>query len=182
MDSIGSRTLRTLLALAVAAWLIGMPAAALAQSGGGAPVKPVSGLGYGFFGIGAASWDGASEGTWHVGGGGEAIFRDAFGVGAEMGYLGWLEEGGDGLGVLSVNGAYHFGGGANARRWRPFVTGGYTLGFDGDVTENLFNIGGGVDFWMKPRVGLRLEFRDHIWSEDGDAVHFWGVRVGVTFR
>jgi hypothetical protein len=35
---------------------------------------------------------------------------------------------------------------------------------------------------MKPKVGLRLEFRDHVWSEDGDAVHFWGVRFGVTFR
>ena len=23
--------------------------------------------------------------------------------------------------------------------------------------ENLFNIGGGVDYWMKPGVGLRLE-------------------------
>ena len=177
-----ARAARTFVVLAIAAWLIGVPAAALAQSGGGAPVKPVSGLGYGFFGIGAASWEGSTEGTWHAGGGGEAVFRDAFAVGAEMGYLGWLEEGGDGLGILSVNGAYHFGGGANAGRWRPFVTGGYTLGFDGDVTENLFNVGGGVDFWMKPKVGLRLEFRDHIWSEDGDAVHFWGVRVGITFR
>jgi len=158
------------------------PAAASAQSGANAPAKSVSGLGYGFFGLGAATFEGDSEGTWHVGGGGEAVFRDGFGVGAELGYLDWLENGGDGLGVLSVNGASHFNGGAAARRWRPFVSGGYTLGFDGGVSENLFNIGGGVDIWLKPRFGLRVELRDHIWSDEGDTVHFWGVRFGVTFR
>ncbi len=182
MNSVGSHKTRSFAALAIAAWLISVPAAALAQSGGSAPAKPVSGLGYGFAGVGAATWDGESEGTWHVGGGGEALFRDAFGVGAEMGYLSWLEEGSDGLGVLSVNGSYHFNGGSSTRRWRPFLTGGYTLGFDGETSENLFNVGGGVDYWVKPRVGLRLEFRDHVWSDGGETVHFWGARVGVTFR
>jgi hypothetical protein len=182
MNSVSSRAARSFVALAIAVWLVGVPAAALAQSGGGTPVKPVSGLGYGFFGIGAATWEGDSEGTWHVGGGGEALFRDAFGVGAEIGYLSSLEEGSDGLGVLSVNGAYHFNGGAAARRWRPFVTGGYTLGFDGSTSENLFNVGGGVDVWMKSKVGLRLEFRNHIWMEDGETTHFWAFRVGITFR
>jgi hypothetical protein len=64
---------------------------------------------------------------------------------------------------------------------RPFVTGGYTLGFR-DGHENLFNVGGGVDFWLKPKVGLRVEFRDHIWIEDNDTLQFLGVRVGVMFR
>ena len=182
MDSVNSWAARSFVVLAIAAGLVGVPAAALAQSGGSAPAKPVSGLGYGFFGVGAATWEGESEGTWHVGGGGEALFRDAFGVGAEMGYLSWLEEGSDGLGVLSVNGSYHFNGGTSARRWRPFLTGGYTLGFDGETSENLFNLGGGVDFWMKPRVGLRLEFRDHVWMESDETIHFWGFRIGVTFR
>ncbi|MBS1117398.1 MAG: hypothetical protein H6Q87_1782 [candidate division NC10 bacterium] len=182
MNRVCVRAARSFGVLAIAAWLVAVPAVALAQSGGSAPAKPVSGLGYGFFGVGAATWEGESEGTWHVGGGGEALFRDAFGVGAEMGYLSWLEEGSDGLGVLSVNGSYHFNGGTSARRWRPFLTGGYTLGFDGEMSENLFNVGGGVDVWMKPRVGLRLEFRDHIWSEEGDTIHFWGFRIGVTFR
>ena len=80
MDRIGSRAIPTLVALAVAAWLFGLPTAALAQSGGPAPVKPLSGLGYGFLGLGAVSWDGESDGTWHAGGGGEAVFRDAFGM------------------------------------------------------------------------------------------------------
>jgi len=110
------------------------------------------------------------------------LFRDAFGVGAEMGYLNWLEEGSDGLGVLSVNSCYHFNEGTSARRWRPFRSGGYTLGFDGDMSKNLFNVDGVVDFWLKPKVGLRVEFRDHIWTEGSDTAQFLGVRVGVTFR
>ena len=181
MNRVCVRPARSFVVLAVAAWLIGVPAAALAQSGGGAPVKPVSGLGYGFVGLGAATSEGESQGTWHVGGGGEVLFRDAFGVGAEIGYLTLMEAAeSDGFGVLSVNGSYHFNGGASARRWRPFLTGGYTLGFDGGSSESFFNVGGGVDFWMKPGVGLRLEFRDHIWTQED--VHLWGVRIGVTFR
>jgi hypothetical protein len=181
MGSISSRAARSVVVLAFAAGLVGVPAAALAQSGSSAPVKTVSGLGYGFFGVGAAVGDGDSTGTWHVGGGGEAIFADALGIGAEIGYLNSFEENSDGIGVFSVNGAYHFGGGSSSAKVRPFVTGGYTLGFR-DGHANLFNVGGGVDFWLKPRVGLRVEFRDHIWTEDNDTVQFLGVRVGVTFR
>jgi hypothetical protein len=175
------RAARAFVVLAIAAWLIGVPAAALAQSGAGAPVKPVSGLGYGFIGFGAATGGGESSATYHLGGGGEAVFRDAFGVGAEIGYLNSFEEGSEGIGVLSINGTYHFGGGPTAAKARPFVTGGYTLGFR-DGSESLFNLGGGVDYWFKPKVGLRVEFRDHIWASGGETVQFWGVRFGVTFR
>jgi Outer membrane protein beta-barrel domain len=177
MNSVSWRAARSFVVLAVAAWLVGVPAAALAQSGGSAPARPVSGLGYAFGGLGAASGEGESTATWHIGGGGEAIFADAIGVGAEIGYLNSFEEDSQGIGVFSVNGSYHFGSG----KWRPFVTGGYTLGFR-DGHANLFNLGGGVQYWLKPSVGLRIELRDHIWTEENDTAHFWGVRVGVTFR
>jgi hypothetical protein len=74
------------------------------------------------------------------------------------------------------------GGGNAARRLRPFPTGGYTPGFASAGDQHRFNIGGGVDSWLKPKVGLRVELRDHIWHEDNDTLHLWGVRVGVTFR
>jgi len=181
MDRFSSQAARSVVVLALAAWLVGVPAAALAQSAGTAPAKPVSGLGYGFAGLGAAVGEGDSTGTWHLGGGGEVIFADAVGVGAEIGYLNSFEEDSEGIGVFSVNGTYHFGGGSPSGKVRPFVTGGYTLGFrDGHV--NLFNVGGGVNVWLKPKVGLRVEFRDHIWVEDNDTLQFLGVRVGVTFR
>jgi Outer membrane protein beta-barrel domain len=181
MNSVGSHAGRSVAVLAIAVWLIGLPAAARAQSAGGASVKPVSGLGYGFVGAGAASGEGESTGTWHFGGGGEAVFGDAVGVGAEIGYLSAFESGSEGIGVFSLNGSYHFGSGPHSRKLRPFVTGGYTLGFR-DGYANLFNVGGGVQYWLKPKVGLRFEVRDHIWSNGGDTIQFWGVRVGVTFR
>jgi hypothetical protein len=182
MNSVNSRAVRTLTILAAAAWLVAMPAAVFAQSGGTAPARSVGGLGYGFAGFGGAAGEGESTSTWHVGGGGEAIFGDAVGVGAEIGYLNSFEDSAEGIGVFSANGSYHFNGGAATRRLRPFVTGGYTLGFASDGHQNLFNVGGGVDYWLKPKVGLRIEFRDHIWHEENDTLHFWGVRAGVTFR
>lgn len=178
-----ARLLRVTLVVGLtAAWLMCAPAPALAQAPAPGPAKAVSGLGYGFFGVGAATCCGDSTGTWHAGGGGEAVIGDAVGIGAEIGYLNLVESGSDGLGVFSVNGAYHFFPGQPSHRVRPFVTGGYTLGFASDGHENLLNFGGGVDYWLKPKVGLRVEFRDHVWGEEGDTLHFWSVRFGVTFK
>lgn len=181
MNGVCSRAVRTLALAAIVAWFIAAPTAAFAQPGGTARAKSTSGLGYGFVGFGAATGGGDSTATYHLGGGGEAIFADAVGVGAEIGYLNFFEENSEGIGVFSVNGTYHFGGGNTAAKARPFVTGGYTLGFR-DGSESLFNVGGGVDYWFKPKVGLRIEFRDHIWTSGGETVQFWGVRFGVTFR
>jgi hypothetical protein len=57
-----------------------------------------------------------------------------------------------------------------------------TLAFSNGEHENLFNFGGGVDYWMKKRVGLRIEFRDQVWSGPSQTSHFWGARFGVTVR
>ena len=181
MNYVGSRGARAFVVLAVAAWLVGVTSAAFAQPAGGSPARAVGGLGYGFVGFGAAVGEGDSTATYHLGGGGEVVFRDAIGIGAEIGYLNSFEEDSEGVGVLSINGAYHFGRASASGKVRPFITGGYTLGFN-DGTANLFNVGGGVDFWLKPKVGLRAEFRDHIWMDGDDTVQFMGVRVGVTFR
>ena len=164
------------------AWLACAPGPAFAQAAAPGQAKAVSGLGYGFFGIGAATCCGESTGTFHFGGGGEAVLRDAFGIGAEIGYIAPWEESSDGVGAMSINGTFHFFPNQPSRKARPFLTGGYTLGFDEGVTENLFNVGGGVDYWMTPKVGLRIELRDHVWSEGGDTMQFWGVRFGVTIR
>jgi len=86
MESVNSRTAKIVTTLVTAAWLVGMPAAALAQSASGTPAKAVGGRGYGFGGLGAVTSGGESMGTWHVGGGGggEAVIRDALGIGAVM--------------------------------------------------------------------------------------------------
>ncbi len=62
----------------------------------------------------------------------------------------------------------------------PFVNGGYSLFFR-EGHGNFAYLGGGVNYWMARRVGLRFELRDHIYARTGD-LHYWGVRVGLAFR
>ena len=162
----------------LAMFALGASERARAQSAAPAQPQGIYPLAYAFGSVGAASGEGDSIGTLHGGGGGESVFGDAVGVGAEIGYVGPFEELRDGLGVLSVNGSYHFLSG-QSRKLRPFVTGGYTLVFR-DGHANLWNIGGGVHYWLNQRVAIRVEFRDHVWS--AEELHAWGARIGVAFR
>jgi hypothetical protein len=143
-----------------------------------APAQAQSAYGYVFGAPGAISCCGESEGTFHVGGGGEFITPTGIGVGAEVGFLGPRDAFSDGLGVLSLDGAYHFGRATS--KLRPFVTGGYSLFFR-EGTANLWNFGGGVQYWFREGLALRVEFRDHVQTEYEGTAHFWGVRVGVSF-
>ena len=159
------RVLIALFALAL------VPASAFAQKG-----DMPKGWGYGFGAIGASSGD-FGHTTVHVGGGGEGLFYKGFGAGAEIGYLTQTRDAGNGFGVASVNVVYHFV--QPGRKLVPFVTGGATLAFRGGAAGG-GNFGGGVQYWMKDRVALRFEFRDHIISSDSP--HFYGFRVGLAFR
>ena len=154
-----------------------------------APVsaQPVTGLGFAVIGPGSVS-DGGDT-TLHFSGGGEVLHR---GVGAlaEVGFLGPTAGMSDGLGVLSLNGVYHIRVRRESGRVvSPFVTGGYSMFFR-DGYANLWNLGGGIDWWLGRRVGVRFEVRDHVWSESysspyysySHTSHFWNVRTGVVFR
>lgn len=145
-----------------------------------APAAAQHSNGYVFFAPGAASCGGCSNMTLHFGAGGEGIIGKGVGIGAELGYLAPRESLGDGLGVFSPNGYYHFPGKNKDRKVDPFVTGGYTLFFRSGH-GNLWNFGGGVNYWFSRRLGLKVEIRDHIWPEEG-TVHYWGVRLGLALR
>jgi hypothetical protein len=84
----------------------------------------------------------------------------------------------DGIGVFSANRSYHVLPRAGGRSVHPFVTGGYTMFFR-DGTLNLWNIGGGVQYWFSDRIALRVEFRDHVDAERVTA-QYWGVRGGLS--
>ena len=160
---------RVLIAAAFALMLA--PASAFAQKG-----EMPKGWGYGFGAIGGTS--GAFGKTMvHVGGGGERLFYKGLGAGGEIGYLTTTSSAGDGIGVASANVAYHFA--RPGQKLVPFVTGGFSVLFRSGASAG-GNIGGGVQYWMKDRLALRLEFRDHIVSSDSP--HFYGFRVGLAFR
>ena len=116
-----------------------------------------------------------------VGGGGEGFVWKGLAAGGDINYVFRRDNAGEGqYGLGSVGAAYHFTDRTRQQKLVPFVTGGYSLGFaGGGATINLFHYGGGVTYWMAERVGLRVEFRDHVES-NGRLVAF--VRVGVSFR
>ncbi len=120
-----------------------------------------------------------STATLHMGAGGEGILGKGIGIGGEVGAVLPANDVQNAVGLLSINGYYHFV--HEHEKFDPFVTGGYTLGFRG-ATVNLFNVGGGMNYWFISRLGAKVEFRDHIWTPSGATVHAWGVRLGLTFR
>lgn len=137
------------------------------------------GIGY-LFGAPGVSANGGSTATLHIGVGGEGLVYKGLGVGGEIGYLAPTRSLGDGFGVLSVNGSYHFLNATSSGKVVPFVTGGWSLAFRSG-SSNGVNFGGGVDYWFKDRVGLRFEVRDHLFN-DFSSTHFVGFRVGLSFR
>ena len=135
--------------------------------------------GYLFVAPGQLHASGFSQTTLQVGLGGEYVIRNSgIGVGGEFSALGPTSDFSAAVGVASLNGYYHFAR-TRGHRLDPFITGGYSVLFRSGHL-NTGNFGGGVNWWFRPHIGLRLEFRDHVHS-DGGAAHWWGVRFGIAF-
>lgn len=133
--------------------------------------------GYGFGAVGGTS--GNTVATLHLGGGGEGLVYKGLGLGAEVGFVSPFRDLGNRVGILSTNVSYHFVKPASDQKLVPFVTGGFSLAFRGGASGG-GNFGGGVQYWIRPHVGMRFEFRDHVFSSDSP--HLYGFRVGVSFR
>ncbi len=118
----------------------------------------------------------------HVGGGGERRLTERFALGGEIGVLKPVtNQYALTTGLASVTPAFHFLPKNSKSRFDPFVDGGLSLLFarGGGIA---FHYGGGMNYWLRRRIGLRFEFRDHIWSpESGEAVHLVGFRAGIVF-
>lgn len=135
--------------------------------------------GYVFGGAGGIAPDGVGS-TLQFGVGGEGLIYKGLGAGGELSYLTPSSKLGDGFGILSANGSYHFINASGRGRVVPFVTGGYSFFFRSGYA-NGFNAGGGINYWFRDRMGLRVEFRDQV-IPDGRAMHLLGIRLGLSFR
>ncbi len=134
------------------------------------------GLGYAIAGpAGYSGFFGSSASSVHVAGGGEALVHGRAGVGGEFGILNTLS-------VFSANGVLHISPSPAKRGSSPFVTGGYTYMGSGEGSFSAWNVAGGLDFWAKNRLGVRVEFRDHVRPDSRGAVQYWTIRAGVVFR
>lgn len=130
--------------------------------------------GYVFVAPGFAHADQQTLGLIHLGVGGEYVFRNTYGAGAEIGLVGRTDLGA--AGIASLNGYYHF---KHDRPWAPFVTAGYTNVFELFSGTSMANIGGGINYWYKDHLGFKLEFRDHFGSGN---INYAEFRFGVSFK
>jgi hypothetical protein len=113
--------------------------------------------------------------------GGEVFVYKGLAADAEVGYVGpgWSFSR-SGAGVGSANASYFW---RKGKKVEPFASGGYSL-FFGHGETNGYNLGGGVNFWLRTHLALRLEVREY--PDAGSTVsglhHFASFRVGMTFR
>jgi hypothetical protein len=110
----------------------------------------------------------------HLGGGGGVIYKSGVGFNAEGGYI-FAFENTEGVILADINANYHFLNAHPTKELIPFVTAGYSW-FVPDGHQ--FNFGGGIDYWMNPKTGIRFEVRDHLLYEG----HAMGIRAAFIFR
>jgi len=136
--------------------------------------------GYVFAAPGAVVTSGAAAGVLHFGAGGQGVLYKGLGMGAEIGYLSPNGSLAEGIGLASVNGLYEFKQANTKRKVIPFVTAGYSLAFRSGVFS-AFNFGGGINYWVRQKLALRLEARDYVSPSEPNA-HLLTGRIGISFR
>ena len=117
----------------------------------------------------------------HAGGGVEGGIGKRLTVGGEVGALISVRETyGRSAALLSFGPGFHLVPRSD-RKLDPFISAGVSL-LVSRGAGTLFYYGGGANYWFRDRIGLRVEFRDHVWSPEGTALHFAGARIGLSFR
>ena len=116
-----------------------------------------------------------AKSAWQAAVGGEYRFANGLGIGAEIGGL-------DELAQISFNPYFHFNTLDRRGKLVPFVTAGFTGAGNMEFGENWLNFGGGVDYWIKNRVGARFEVRDMVDTNHSRPNHFVGFRMGLVWR
>ncbi len=132
----------------------------------------------GFFGGGMAHSDYGSDEFMHAGAGGGILIAGGLGGEAEIGFMHFPGSTDNGT-LFSAGAIYAFN---TDQKTLPFLTGGY-VGFLGDDTSSGGYFGGGVMHFFGDRLGIRLEVRDQIYSDDwgGGTFHYLEARGGIAF-
>jgi hypothetical protein len=130
-------------------------------------------------------------GAWQVGGGVDIPVVAGVSVSGDFGLVGPTGDGivrersgyasfGNGR-LLSFNASYRFNRHDAHQPW-PFLTGGTGVMFGRrDAIVGGLNVGGGIDWWLRERRGVRVEVRDQL-LEEFDGSHLVTLRVGFIFR
>ena len=115
--------------------------------------------------------------TARVGGGVETVWSNGLGFAFDAGYF----TGSDfGNGAVSFSPAIIYEFPVNGRV-RPYVRGGGALLANRHGGVALWTVGGGVNYWFKERMALKVEIRDSFASED-PRYGLLDVMIGLVFR
>src|SRR5512136_2678606 len=139
----------------LAVLLLGLPSPVSAQDQGTNPHH--RGSGYFFLAAGMCQHAVLLGGT---GGGGEVFVYRGIALGGDAGAYSFTDT--YAFGVGAVNATYHFAGPNRRRGSDPFLTGGWSMAFaPGGFYGGGTNIGGGFNYWVRDRIGIRWEARGH---------------------
>jgi hypothetical protein len=108
--------------------------------------------------------------------GGQTAIAPQVGIGGEVGAVLGDANGFLGSGHVGV----HIPLPKSAREWDPFLLGGVAVGYVGSETGLWAMIGGGVNYWFRPNLALRIEGRGY--PGGIDLKSFGEFRVGISFR
>jgi hypothetical protein len=154
------------------ALLLGFSTAAGAQEKT-SPPRP-AGMGYVFLAMGSCQHAVALGGA---GGGAEAFITSRLALGGDLGGYSFTDT--TTFGVGAVNATIHLGDQTRRRGADPFFTGGWAMTFaPGGFYGRGVNVGGGLNYWIRDRVGLRPEVRGYVIGEEFALI----LRVGLSFR
>lgn len=143
-------------------------------------LAPVAGNAQRSYGYGFAAFGNESGYAkyFHPGLGGDWVSSRGIGLGGEVGWIAGRRRGAPKLALLSANASYHFR--LENASFDPFATAGVSGATAGGGADLLWNWGGGLNWWWRPRFGARFEFRDHVWT--AGSRHLAEFRAGVAFR
>jgi hypothetical protein len=141
------------------------------------PVKefPYDANGYASFGFGVCRH---SIANISGNAGGDVLLGSTnFTVGGEIGVYTFVERNSPTFGIAAFNFGYHFLDRTRPSKWEPFLSVGPGVGF-GRASGAAVSMGGGSNYWVKPKVGIRTEGRVYSFNSDIMTV----FRLGFSFR
>ena len=120
-----------------------------------------------------AGWD--ETGLVEFGGGGEWVWPDGLGFSVDFSLLAAAGDFVPGALLISPAIIYEF---PTRGKLRPFVRGGVSLV---NFYFPMADLGGGVNYWVTERVGVKGELRHHLFFEEPDT-GITSLRAGVNLR
>ena len=169
--------------------LIAISLLMFAAAGKGQDFEMPRRIGYVFVAPGRDS-SGWKKTTVHTGAGGHLLVSKGLGLNFETGFLFHPANMEARTTLTSFGASYHLFNQRSPRKIVPFVAAGYSYAANNTMPNmHMVNFGGGVDYWLREELGLRLEVRDHFAPKaypdgtlfPGAPVHFLGYRIGVVW-